>query len=91
MHYLTLKLLHAKKLRAPPATKAAERACYECLKEVEGTLAQCLAAVKPPQTKGKRPRKTAAPLPRGSSVDSKGPKSAGELLGLAVARGWVLP
>ena len=81
--------MQAKKLRAPPATKVAERAAHECLKEVEGVLALRLAGVKPPQKPARgRPRKTVAPA-RNDNV--AGLTSAQELLSFAVERGWVLP
>ncbi|OJT05338.1 Serine/threonine-protein kinase haspin -like protein [Trametes pubescens] len=97
LHYLAGKLLKSKRLRVPaaarkstaaaPAMAAAaaafsERDCYECLKEVEALLAQCLA----PQAPRKGRRKTQAP---GKVGKATGPQSAGELVALAVERAWV--
>ncbi|KAI1796185.1 hypothetical protein LXA43DRAFT_988756 [Ganoderma leucocontextum] len=87
LHYLVLKLLQSKRLRPPatsrkstaaqPSVGFSERECYDCMKEVEGVLRQCLAGVK-------------APVPRKKGRgEVSGPKSAGELLGMAKARGWV--
>ncbi|KAI9000822.1 hypothetical protein BD414DRAFT_472853 [Trametes punicea] len=99
LHYLTLKLLHAKRLRAPvvsckstapttASTSFSERDCYECLKEVEALLAQCLAGVKAPQGARKGRRKTQAPG-KVAKAEATGPKSAGELVEMALKRGWV--
>ena len=102
LHYLALKLLHSKRLRAPAASRKSvaptalpafsERDCYECLKEIEALLAQCLAAaVKPPQAARKGRRKTQAPAKvGGGKAELAGPKSARELMQLAVERGWVM-
>ncbi|KAI0772124.1 hypothetical protein BD413DRAFT_548540 [Trametes elegans] len=108
LHYLVLKLLHSKRLRAPAASRRApaasgsgafsERECYDCLKEVEARLAQCLAAVQPPR-KGRR--KTQAPGKAGRAGkataaaagvvgDAVGPRSAGDLVEMAIGRGWVV-
>ncbi|RPD66963.1 hypothetical protein L226DRAFT_549658 [Lentinus tigrinus ALCF2SS1-7] len=99
LHYLVLKLLQSKRLRPPAvarkssATQSAsgfsERECYECLKETEAVLAQCLASVKTAQTAKKGRRKTVAPGKAGKVKDPVGPKSAGELLDVARSRGWV--
>ncbi|EIW61678.1 uncharacterized protein TRAVEDRAFT_163113 [Trametes versicolor FP-101664 SS1] len=97
LHYLAVKLLKSKRLRAPaaarkstaaaPAAAFSERDCYECLKEVEALLAQCLA----PQAPRKGRRKTQAPGKAGKAVPGlgAGPQSAGELVALAVERAWV--
>ncbi len=96
LHYLAGKLLKSKRLRAPAAARKStaaaqataaaaafsERDCYECLKEVEALLAQCLA----PQAPRKGRRKTQAP---GKVGKATGPQSAGELVALAVGRAWV--
>ncbi|KAH9850790.1 hypothetical protein C2E23DRAFT_834144 [Lenzites betulinus] len=102
LHYLALKLLHSKRLRAPAVSRKStaasyaaapggfsERDCYECLKEVEALLAQCVAAVRAPR-KGRR--KTQAPGKAGkaaAAVDA-GPASAQELVAVAASRGWVV-
>ncbi|CDO73751.1 hypothetical protein BN946_scf185015.g79 [Trametes cinnabarina] len=98
LHYLALKLLNAKRLRAPavsrkssaPASSAGftERECYECLREIEAVLAQCLAALKAPQAARKGRRKTQAPG-KAAKTEPVGPKSAGELVEMAIGRGWV--
>ena len=63
LHYLVLKLLQSKRLRPPSASRksvvsssagCSERECYECLKEVEDVLGQCLASVKAHQAPRKR-------------------------------------
>ncbi|KAI0375861.1 hypothetical protein BV20DRAFT_1040419 [Pilatotrama ljubarskyi] len=118
LHYLALKLLHAKRLRAPAASRKStaptapssaaqassssaafsERDCYECLKEVEALLAQCLAGVRAPQTTRKGRRKTQAPGRAGRPTKTAGkedgggagPRSAAELVAMAVGRGWVV-
>ncbi|KAL1946497.1 hypothetical protein VTO73DRAFT_14601 [Trametes versicolor] len=98
LHYLAVKLLKSKRLRAPAAARKStaaapaaaafsERDCYECLKEVEALLAQCLA----PQAPRKGRRKTQAPGKVGKAVPGlgAGPQSAAELVALAVERAWV--
>ncbi|KAM5535495.1 hypothetical protein V8D89_010832 [Ganoderma adspersum] len=100
LHYLVLKLLQSKRLRPPvtsrkstlaqPSAGFSERECYDCMKEVEAVLGQCLAGVKAPVPRKKgpgRPRKTQAPVK--ALQELSGPMSAGELLGMARARGWV--
>ncbi|OSD04637.1 hypothetical protein PYCCODRAFT_1386882 [Trametes coccinea BRFM310] len=99
LHYLALKLLNAKRLRAPAASRKSsapassagftERDCYECLKEVEALLGQCLAGVKAPQTVRKGRRKTQAPS-KAAKIEVAGPKSASELVEMAIERGWVV-
>ncbi|KAI0720324.1 hypothetical protein C8T65DRAFT_716067 [Cerioporus squamosus] len=100
LHYLVLKLLQSKRLRPPavarksavaqPASGYSERECYECLKEIEAALSQCLASVKATQGAKKSRRKTVAPGKAGKIKDVVGPKSAGELLDIARSRRWVL-
>ncbi|KAI0335669.1 hypothetical protein GY45DRAFT_1317048 [Cubamyces sp. BRFM 1775] len=104
LHYVALKLLHSKRLRAPAASRKSvaptaalsafsERDCYDCLKETEALLAQCLAAVaKPPQAARKGRRKTQAPAKAGSGKAevAPGPKCARDLVRLAMERGWVM-
>ena len=95
-----LKLLQSKRLRPPtvarksaatqPASGFSERECYDCLKEIEVVLSQCLAYVKAPQGAKKGRRKTVAPGKAAKVKDAVGPKSAGDLLGVARSRGWVL-
>ena len=95
-----LKLLQSKRLRPPvtsrkstvaqPSAGFSERECYDCMKEVEAVLGQCLAGVKAPVPRKKgpgRPRKTQASVKVLQEVS--GPMSAGELLDIAKARGWV--
>ncbi|PIL37335.1 hypothetical protein GSI_01028 [Ganoderma sinense ZZ0214-1] len=101
LHYLALKLLQSKRLRPPvasrkstvaqPSTGFSERECYDCMKEIEAVLRQCLAGVRAPVPRKKgpgRPRKTQAPVK--APQELSGPQSAGELLDIARARGWVL-
>ncbi|KAH9943252.1 uncharacterized protein BXZ73DRAFT_40427 [Epithele typhae] len=85
--YLARKLLHAKRLRAPPATRPAERAAHECLREVTAVLpVAAVGAGGRQEEKGKprrgRPRKTHAP-------DVAGPGSATELWEMGLKKGWV--
>ncbi|KAI9068524.1 hypothetical protein FKP32DRAFT_1587628 [Trametes sanguinea] len=99
LHYLALKLLNAKRLRAPAASRKSsapassagftERDCYDCLKEVEALLGQCLAGVKAPPAVRKGRRKTQAPS-KATKMEVQGPKSASELVEMAIGRGWVL-
>ncbi|KAI0832634.1 hypothetical protein BC628DRAFT_1407066 [Trametes gibbosa] len=100
LHYLVLKLLHSKRLRAPAISRKStaasyaatpggfsERDCYECLKEMEALLAQCVAPVRAPR-KGRR--KTHAPGKAGKTTGAgTGPASARGLVAVAIERGWV--
>ncbi|KAI0677342.1 hypothetical protein C8Q78DRAFT_1159668 [Trametes maxima] len=103
LHYLARKLLQSKRLRAPaasrksaappaagaPAVAFTERDCYECLKEVEALLAQCLESVKPPpvgRSKGRRKTQAVKMV----NTDVAGPSSAVELVKVAIGKGWVI-
>ncbi|KZT05662.1 uncharacterized protein LAESUDRAFT_681253 [Laetiporus sulphureus 93-53] len=98
LHYLALKLLHSKRLRAPPAprknaapkavTKPAhtERECYECLVEMQAVLADCLESCKPPRAAKRGRRKTQVPV---KVIASTMLESAGDVVQLAVERGWI--
>lgn len=95
LHYLTLKLLQSKRLRPPAVARKStatqstsgfsERECYECLKEVEGTLAKCLTSIKARQApkRGRPPKLSKA-------KDVAGPRSARDLLAIATLKGWVV-
>ncbi|OSX59451.1 hypothetical protein POSPLADRAFT_1067204 [Postia placenta MAD-698-R-SB12] len=94
LHYLTLKLLQAKKLKPPAARKTAttttssfsQKECYDCLVEMEAVLGQCVAVCRAPQVSRNGRRKTQAPTK--TSVIT-GPKSAADVLRIAIRRGWV--
>ena len=78
LHYLTLKLLTAKRLRDPAVSRKSkslassaafsEQDCHECLHELERTLSETVAAYRPQPTLKKGRRKTQAPSH--SSADS---------------------
>ncbi|KAH9927237.1 uncharacterized protein B0H18DRAFT_1003627 [Fomitopsis serialis] len=100
LHYLAQKLLHSKRLRPPSTARKTttrmselaftERECYSCLVEIEELLGRCVAACKPQPVSRKSRRKTQAPakVPK-TVVDPTGPACAGDVLQLAIARGWV--
>ena len=83
LHYLAVKLLTAKRLRAPmkPRTSTTsrsggssssvftERECYECLVEMESTLGEAVAQFKAAVKKGRR--KTQA-IGKAMRLDSRG-------------------
>ncbi|PCH40873.1 hypothetical protein WOLCODRAFT_137049 [Wolfiporia cocos MD-104 SS10] len=97
LHYLSLKLLHSKRLRPPPAARGkstaardplfAERECYECLAEIEKKLKHCVVASKPASAARKGRRKTQAPGK--PPADPVGPRSAAGVLQIAIDRGWL--
>ncbi|THH28794.1 hypothetical protein EUX98_g5388 [Antrodiella citrinella] len=89
LHYLVLKLLHGKRLRAPVAPRKtastaifSEKDCYDCLVQVEDTLAGAVAGCIPQPIAKKGRRKTQA----SSTI---GPQSATEVLELGVDNGWM--
>jgi serine/threonine-protein kinase haspin len=89
MHYLAVKLLRAKHLRAPPKLKNTasgttsniftERECYESLVSVESLLGATLSARLTKRPKAGR---------KSTAAEVKGPASAGDLLQGAIAKGW---
>jgi serine/threonine-protein kinase haspin len=102
LHYLTVKLLQSKGLKAPARRKSqapavsgsafTERDCYECLVDLEDWLGNCVAAVvagskRASKSKGK---KKAVPivLPTPAAL-LRGPLCAGEVVGYGVKKGWV--
>ena len=99
LHYLVLKLLHAKRLRPPaaprkPSTRTSsaftERECYACLVEVEELLGRCVAACRlTPNRKSRRKTQAVRKPAAARAADTSGPKCAGDVLRLAVDRGWV--
>ncbi|TFY63228.1 hypothetical protein EVJ58_g3377 [Rhodofomes roseus] len=99
LHYLASKLLHFKRLRPPPAARKtstrtaelafSERECYNCLVEIEELLGRCAAACKPPPVSRKSRRKTQAPVKTSVKADPSGPRCAGDVLQLAITKGWV--
>ncbi|OCH94325.1 hypothetical protein OBBRIDRAFT_770081 [Obba rivulosa] len=100
LHYLALKLFGAKRLRPPAASKKSAAApssifytedeCYRCLAEVENLLGSGVATFKPPPKPKKGRRKTQA-LQEPSVAIPEGPKSATDVLRIAIDRGWILP
>ncbi|KAI6130334.1 hypothetical protein EDD16DRAFT_1541687 [Pisolithus croceorrhizus] len=91
LHYLVLKLLHAKRLRPPNTRKKVvgegrtdsptgydEQECYDCLVEVERLLGQHVNSKSKVQ-KGTR-KMIATPT---------GPKSAQDVVAYAEQRGWI--
>jgi serine/threonine-protein kinase haspin len=81
---LALKLLYAKRLKAPSVSKKAaastgyaEWECYESLAEVEAVLGKCVKDIK--KRKAKKIEVTG-----GASL-----KSAAEVVGFGVGKGWV--
>ncbi|KZT71459.1 hypothetical protein DAEQUDRAFT_723969 [Daedalea quercina L-15889] len=102
LHYLASKLLHSKRLRPPPAARKtstrtsevafSERECYNCLVELEELLGRCVTSCKPQPVCRKSRRKTQAPTKAAKAVVSpSGPMCAGDVLQLAIVRGWVGP
>ncbi|KAJ7639096.1 hypothetical protein FB45DRAFT_827867 [Roridomyces roridus] len=97
LHYLIVKLLKSKGLKAParrktqstPAPGAAftERDCYECLIDLEDWLGNCVSAVVEAKPKGKGRKKKAAPATPAPLL--RGPLCAGEVVGYGVKKGWV--
>ncbi|KAJ3556717.1 hypothetical protein NM688_g1869 [Phlebia brevispora] len=93
LHYLAVKLLNAKRLRAPAVPRKStassiftERECYECLVEVEQVLGAAISSYKCPATKKGR-RKTQATV---KPVADAGPRNAAEVLDFGIEKGWVL-
>ena len=86
LHYLAFKLLHAKRLKPPGASKKptasteyTERECYESLVEVEATLGKCIKDLTKRKTK-----KAAVEIMGGSSL-----KSAGGVVRFGADKGWL--
>ncbi|TCD69245.1 hypothetical protein EIP91_008348 [Steccherinum ochraceum] len=99
-HPLTnvMKLLHAKRIRAPTAPRKSTAAsitfseveCHQCLVEVEATLAAAVARCKPTPARKKgvgRSRKTQAVI--NATAEVVGLKSAAEVLTYGVGNGWI--
>jgi len=87
LHYLALKLLHAKRLKAPgvsrkPVTSTqseyTERECYESLVDVEAMLGKCVKDIK--KKKGKK-----------AAADGAGTafKNANDVVRYGADKGWV--
>ncbi|KAI0068563.1 hypothetical protein BV25DRAFT_1817426 [Artomyces pyxidatus] len=92
LHYLALKLLDSKRLRAPRKTTSAkpsagytERECYDCLVEMQALLSKSLEVFKKPASRKGR-RKTQAPTRAGFVSE---PKSAVDVFTFGVESGWV--
>ncbi|KAI0053672.1 hypothetical protein FA95DRAFT_1508208 [Auriscalpium vulgare] len=97
LHYLADKLLHAKRLRAPPARKVSasarnaytERECYECIVEIHALLGKSIDAVSKKagvsaNLKGRR--KTVLPV----KVAEGSVKCAGDIVRAGAGRGWLV-
>lgn len=94
LHYLLTKLLRAKRLRAPAASRKSTSAamfseieCYRCLVDVEATLAAAVARFKAQLIAKKSGRKTQAVAK--AHPPSVGPKSASEVLKVGMENGWI--
>jgi serine/threonine-protein kinase haspin len=106
LHYLSLKLLHSKRLKPPAVSRKArtpeaatplttaftESDCYNCLVDIEAWLGNCIGAIAKPKAVMKRKgrRKTQALVPTKAQITT-GPSCAGEVVAYAVKRGWVKP
>ena len=97
LHYLSLKLLTAKRLRAPMKSTTStphagppiftERESYECLVEIEAILRGAIAHCRV-EKKGRR-RTQAVVTPKAVTDDC--PAKAADVLDIGIIRGWVLP
>ncbi|KAG5648870.1 hypothetical protein DXG03_000219 [Asterophora parasitica] len=98
LHYLLVKLLRSKRLKAPAARRSSptaaaaaysEKDCYDCLVDIESWVGTCVATFAPPSkpTKGKGRRKAPAPSP--PKPTSTNPACAGEIVEYAVKKGWI--
>ncbi|KAG5728490.1 Serine/threonine-protein kinase haspin [Termitomyces sp. T112] len=95
LHYLVVKLMKVKRLRAPAASRTSpstgtaaftEKDCYDCLVDIEEWLRTCVAPFVP-KAKGKGRKKAAASI----VAPPSGPACAGEVVAYAVKKGWVQP
>jgi serine/threonine-protein kinase haspin len=86
-----LKLLHAKRLKAPGVSKSklaaassgyTERECYEALVEVEGVLGKCIEDLK----KRKNAKKT---IVAEGTVGPTALRSAVDVVRFGAGKGWV--
>nr|GAT53047.1 other/Haspin protein kinase [Mycena chlorophos] len=105
LHYLVVKLLKSKGLRAPvrrksqaptpPSAGFTDRECYECLLDVEEWLGQCVAGVieaaaaKAGRPKPRGRKKKATVLAETHPALLRGPLCAGEVVEYGVKKGWV--
>jgi serine/threonine-protein kinase haspin len=96
LHYLSLKLLKAKRLKAPAISRKtttapqatgtfSERECYESLVEMERLLS---GVVGKPKAKSAARRKTQASV-QVKKVITDGPASAVEVVAFGFKRKWV--
>ncbi|KAG6878574.1 hypothetical protein C0993_003029 [Termitomyces sp. T159_Od127] len=93
LHYLVVKLMKAKRLKAPLAPRTSptldtaaftERDCYDCLVDIEEWLRACVAPYVP-KAKGKGKKKVAT----STVAPPSGPACAGEVVVYAVKKGWI--
>ncbi|KAJ7752748.1 hypothetical protein DFH07DRAFT_904186 [Mycena maculata] len=100
LHYLAVKLLKSKGLKAPARRKSqapaaassgfTERDCYECLVDLEDWLGHCVAAVvAESKLKGKGRKKKAPAVVPAPAPLLLGPLCAGEVVAYGVKKGWV--
>ncbi|KAJ7780955.1 other/Haspin protein kinase [Mycena metata] len=104
LHYLAVKLLKGKGLRAPtrrksqapspPSAGFTDRDCYECMLDLEEWLGRCVAAVVAeagckPKGKGKKKKAVVGPPTHTPAAQLLGPLCAGEVVGYAVKKGWI--
>ncbi|KAI0268119.1 hypothetical protein BC834DRAFT_867963 [Gloeopeniophorella convolvens] len=94
LHYLTLKLLKSKQLRAPRKSAVTgnlvftERQCYECLLELEALLSQTLRTVTR-TTVAKKGRKKASAPAKEAVAPASDLQCAGDILKFGQTMGWV--
>lgn len=88
---MALKLLHAKRLKAPGVSQAkptalssgyTERECYEALVEVEAVLGMCIKDLK----KRKKAKKTVGAA---GKVGPMALRSAADVVKFGAGKGWV--
>ncbi|KAF7301926.1 Other/Haspin protein kinase [Mycena indigotica] len=102
LHYLVVKLLKSKGLRAPtrrksqaptpPSSGYTDRECYECLLDMEEWLGHSIAGIIE-TSKGKsksrgRKKKVAPPAATPAGL-LRGPLCAGEVVEYGVKKGWI--
>ncbi|KAG6880157.1 hypothetical protein C0992_004609 [Termitomyces sp. T32_za158] len=95
LHYLAVKLIKAKRLRAPSDQRSSsnldtaaftEKDCYDCLMDIEEWLRTCVTPFIP-KAKGKGRKKVTA----SAATPLSGPACAGEIVVYAVKKGWIQP
>ncbi|KAI0089068.1 hypothetical protein BDY19DRAFT_985076 [Irpex rosettiformis] len=92
LHYLLLKLINEKNLRAPPKalrkaslTTFTEHECYRSLVEMEAVLSRAVAGCMSVSNKAKRKTHAVAP----TSGNAGGPRCASDVLEIGMAQRWL--